>query len=378
MVQLSDVIDFELASGLAEGSPVVLWKPDRSVFPLRPGFQEAARVPWDSSVSIRKFPLVRGYARRPISTLVRTGPALAKRLARHSPKPEEATLVCTTPYFASVAERWPGPVVYWLTDLMARYDGVDPALLLELDQRLCQVATLVCPASARIARYLCEEAGCRDSKIQLLPNAARAKSVVELPLMQPEPLTTEATPWTGPVAGVLGNLADNMDWVFLREVLERTPWLSWAFVGPTGPMTGPAEQIAARTAVMQQPQAHFLGPRRYRELYRYARAFSVAVLPYRHREPTYSGSSTRLYEHLAACHPILATPCVAELHEKEPLLRLVGTPGEAVTALEALRETDFDDGQRLARWEASLTSTWKDRADTMRSALAARLSLATH
>ena len=32
----------------------------------------------------------------------------------------------------------------------------------------------------------------------------------------------------------------------------------------------------------------------------YARAFDVAVLPYRRVEPTYSGSSTRFYEHLAA------------------------------------------------------------------------------
>ena len=374
VLQYSDVLDLELSMELAELAPTFLWEPDRSVLPVRPRFQETERRIFGSRLRIRSFPLMRGYARSPWSSMARTGPALAARLARRSASPKEATLVCTTPYFAPVAERWQGPVVYWLTDLMARYEGVDPALLRELDVRMCRVADLVCPASERLASYLREEAGCAAEKIELLPNATRAANILPVPLTAPAPLPEGERPWTGPVAGVIGNLADNMDWVFLQELLQLTPWLHWAFVGPTSRPAEDAEQARARDAVMRHPQTRFLGFRPYGELCQYARALTVAVLPYRRREPTYSGSSTRFYEHLAAGHPILATPGVAELLEKTPLLTVVGTPAAAAAALEALRAADFDDGQRTLRWEASRGSTWKARAATMRSALAERLA----
>ena len=63
----------------------------------------------------------------------------------------------------------------------------------------------------------------------------------------------------------------------------------------------------ARNRVMASPQARFVGRKPYGELASYARAFDVAILPYRLCEPTYSGSSTRFYEHLAACRPMIAS-----------------------------------------------------------------------
>ena len=374
-LQFSDAIDRELACAMAEFSSTILWEPDRSFSPVRPGFKEAEHRE-AGGLTTRRFPILRGYARPSLAKVLQYGPALARRLEKHSPAPEHAPLVCTTPYLAAVAEHWPGPVVYWLTDRIAQYHGANPAHVRELDARMCRVATLVCPASHRLALYLREEAGCAPEKLQVLPNATRLASIPADPLTTPEPWPANDTARPAPVAGVLGNLADNMDWIFLEKLLERTPWLSWSFVGPTGRMTGNRAQVRAREAVRHHPGAHFWGAQPYRELFHFARSFSVAVLPYRFREPTYSGSSTRFYEHLAASHPILATPAVAELESKEPILTLVRTPGEAVQALEQLRENNFDDGLRLARWWASRENTWRVRAETMRSALRMRLASA--
>jgi hypothetical protein len=68
-------------------------------------------------------PLPRGFARFPGALLTRIGSRIAARLAAHSPRPGESPLICTIPWFASVAEAWPGPVVYWLTDLIAEYES---------------------------------------------------------------------------------------------------------------------------------------------------------------------------------------------------------------------------------------------------------------
>ncbi len=373
ILQLSDVLDFEFSTELARHSPVVLWEPSRSLLPLRPRFQESARDVPGTQLSVRSFPLVRGYARAPMSKLLRTGPVLVRRLSRHAPTPSQSVLVCTTPHFAPVAELWPGPVVYWITDLMIRYQFADAGTVLELDQRMCGAATLVCPASERIAQYLHRDARCALAKIEVLPNATRAANVLPAPLLAPDRVPGPGMPWAGPVAGVLGNLSDNMDWVFLDAVLEQTPWLHWAFVGPTRKPVEEASQGMAYDRVHRHPRTHFFGYQPYGDLHHFARAFSVAVLPYKRREPTFSGSSTRFYEHLAAGHPILATTGVAELLAKEPLLKLVRTPEQAVVALETLRANGFEDGQRHARWEASRHNTWRVRAEAMRAALARRL-----
>ena len=113
----------------------------------------------------------------------------------------------------------------------------------------------------------------------------------------------------------------------------------------------------------------FLGAKPYSQLREYARALDVAILPYRKREPTYSGSATRFYEHLAACRPIIATTGVAELIKKEPLLRLADSAAEMILALEELRAKDFRDGHEMQRWTASQTETWEERASLMGNAL---------
>ena len=113
----------------------------------------------------------------------------------------------------------------------------------------------------------------------------------------------------------------------------------------------------------------FTGAKPYGALAGYARGFDVAVLPYRKSEPTYSGSSTRFYEHLAACRPIIATRGFAELLEKEPLLRLSSDAEEMIAHLEALRTADFQDGYEALRWRTSLGATWQTRASSMMEAL---------
>ena len=62
------------------------------------------------------------------------------------------------------------------------------------------------------------------------------------------------------------------------------------------------EQRQAREELLGMGgRVRFVGSKHYGDLKYYARALDVAVLPYRMREPTFSGSSTRFYEHQAAC-----------------------------------------------------------------------------
>jgi hypothetical protein len=374
LLQVSDVLDLELGQALAAFATVIAWEPERSLLPFLTavGCESQTEIS-GTNLNVRKLPLLRGYARFPISALARTAESVVARMKLQTPVPEQSPLICTIPYFASVAELWPGSVVYWLTDLMAEYAGANRRHVERLDRRMCKAATLVCPNSKRIAEYLVEHAACDPAKIQVVPNATREANLLARAPLGVAPLPAAAGDVNRPVAGVIGNLAGNMDWLLLEETIERTPWLSWVFVGPTTMDIPDEDQSMARRTVMEHARTHFVGKQRYGNLAGFARAFDVAVLPYRRCEPTYSGSSTRFYEHLAACRPMIATRGFEELLRKEPLLKLVNSAAEAAAALETLRTQGFDDGFGALRWQQSREGTWHTRARSIQVALDERL-----
>jgi hypothetical protein len=373
LLQISDVLDVEFGSALAEIAPVLAWKPSMTYLPWFEAEHDLTNA--DPPLRIRHFPLLRGYARFPLSSVFNLGASQTRRMASVVSDPTTSPLICTTPYYAPVAEAWPGPVIYYLTDLMAAYGGAKATQVHRLDRRMCAVATLVCPNSSRLAAYLMDQAYCDPAKIQITPNATRKSNLLPTPPLHPTALPAEVAGLRRPIAGIIGNLAGNMDWPFLKGLVETSPEFTWLFVGPTSMPIKDPEHSAAREAVLQHPSARFVGRKPYGELAAYARAFDVAVLPYRRHEPTFSGSSTRFYEHLAACRPMIATRGFEELLHKEPLLRLVDTASEARAILLKLQSTGFDDGHIADRWLASREGTWQVRARTMRSALAQRWSV---
>ena len=371
ILQISDALDVEMASALAESVPVYGWQPQRTLLPWKMGTEgttadDGASLPYTP----RSFHLLRGYARQPWATLARTGSSLARLLGTHS-KSRADVLVCTTPFMAPVAELWPGPVVYWLTDLIAAYDSARHIDVTGLDQRMCKAATLVCPNSTRLAEYLEYRCECPPDKIQVLPNATRERNL--LPSVPNGPAKLPVEGLTRPVVGIIGNLAGNLDWKLLEQAVRLTPEFTWLFVGPVTMKIADTQHSDARDAVIGMANATFVGAKPYGELVQYARGFDVAVLPYLKGEPTYSGSSTRFYEHLAACRPMLATRGFEELLHKEPLLRLVDGAAEMVDALRSLQQSHFDDGLIGRRWKESQRGTWEVRAATMQKALHERL-----
>lgn len=375
-VQISDALDEEFVAALSRTVPVTAWRPRMSGWALLRNVQadEIAEPTGEPGLSQWSFPLQRGYARWPISWMARSGASLKTRLLRRTREPATTPLVCSTPYHAPLAEVWPGPVVYYLTDLIKAYAGADAGQVRDLDRRMCAAARLVCPNSTRLADYLREECGCEATKICVLPNATRAVNLVAEPLYAAGPLPGDAEGLARPVAGVIGNMGGNVDWRLLRGLVEATPEMSWLMVGPVKSDVDGASEQAAREALLQMGgRVRFVGKKPYGELAAYARSFDVAVLPYKKREPTFSGSSTRFYEHLAATRPILATRGFEELLHKEPLLRLFDTAEEGTAAMRALAACGFDDGQIGARWQASRDGTWDRRAETMHAALGERL-----
>jgi glycosyltransferase involved in cell wall biosynthesis len=357
----------EFARALAETVPARAFSPEISLWGR---FKNDAVSPVTSGAfSLVRFPLQRGYFSRYLSPLV----AEDRRILSHLKTDEESgsqPLVCCLPHYARVAEQWPGPVVYYATDLFRAYSGWNPDHLSALERRICQTATLVCPNSTRVADILVRDSGCDPNRILVLPNAVRHENLLPEPAFCPAPLPPCIEDLQRPVAGVIGNLAENTDWELTEQAVLATPWLSWLFVGPYSAPIKEAKQADARLRLLGVGgRVRFVGPKDYGDLMNYARALDVAILPYRKREPTYSGSSTRFYEHLAACRPMIASDGFEELLHKAPLVQIARSPHQMTAALEQLRSTGFRDGWEEERWQMSIQNTWQARARQMCDAI---------
>jgi len=363
----------EFASALSKQVPTLGWLPKFSAASLIHNREEEfARD--DPPLTMRTFPLQRGFARFPFKILAQEKKRITRRLSERTSSPTQSPLILTSPHYADVAAEWTGPVIYYVTDFFPAYRD-EPQFIRALDTKMCAAATVVCPNSQRIADYLNREAQCPIEKIAIVPNATRAANIFQNMPTAPGELPDAVADLPRPIAGVIGNLAENTDWVLLREAVERTAWLSWVFVGPADMAIRDARQDEARRFIMHKGgSVRFAGEKSYGDLKDYARSFDVAILPYQKREPTYSGSSTRFYEHLAAGRPMIATRGFAELLHKEPLLRLIDNANEVSTALEELRASNFSDGHEELRWRASQNETWENRASKMIAALSERFA----
>ena len=358
----------EFAFALGQEVQTCNWSPQMRTLGYWESWQKIEEYP-DPKITIIQFPLQRGYARFGIADLMPFQNAVVKRLKAQSVNASESPLICTTPFYAPVAERWPGPVVYYQTDLTKKYAGMNEHQVIALDRRMCRVAAVVCPNSTRIASYLIEEAHCDPKKVTVIPNATRERNVLDHVSTEPGPAPADLADLKRPIIGVIGNLAANMDWLLISDAIRQTKDTSWAFVGPTDMPITDTEQQQARIFVENLGgRVWFLGRKNYGELIHYARAFDVAFLPYLKKEPTYSGSATRFYEHLAACRPILASRGFHELLTKEPLLKLIDDGTDVASAIEDLRSVGFRDGLEESRWRASKEGTWRVRACDLISA----------
>jgi hypothetical protein len=224
VLDVSSIPAFEFARALRQLVPTVAWRRQMRWFP------HAGRSALLSEVI--DFPLPRGYAHPLFAPLIRFQRKLLPRLLARCETPISSPLICTAPFFAPIAELWPGPVIYYSLDFTYAYQGLRPHQVLALDRRLCRAARLVCPVSARIAGYFVERAACEPQKIQVLPNATRAANIRQTFSASVEDLPPALRGLSRPVAGIIGNLAGNLDWELLQSTVARTPEFSWAFVGP--------------------------------------------------------------------------------------------------------------------------------------------------
>lgn len=369
MIEAIQVLDIraiwikELAAALAKEVPTTGWMPQIEWLGRFQSNIQKQQLD-DPRLEYITFPLQRGFYQLTGWPLFDSGNRIARWMAERCKHPRKTLLLCTTPHYCCIAKHWPGPTAYFMSDLYYAW-GAAPEAIRLADRKMCEVVKKVFVVSERCRTYLLHKVGCESNKIHILPMATRHSNTLTAPSTFPAPLPKLVEKLPRPIIGVIGNLAANVDWCFLEKAIKFAPAFTWLFIGGWEMPIAHPEQATARQRVLKLSEGthriHFTGTQPYGELQSYSRAFDVALFPYRKRESTYSGSSTRYYEHLPAGRPILATPGFADLLTK-PFVTLVNTPEELRQQLDVLRSTNFHSNEAEAMWQASQKETWEERA----------------
>ena len=184
-------------------------------------------------------------------------------------------------------------VVYHCVDEFSAFSDAPAQQIRELERRLLAKADVV----------ICSSEKLRADKARANANSHLVQHGVDLEHFARayDPRTTvpdDVKKLPGPVIGFWGLIAD---WVDLRLIRHVADAFSGGSVVLLGSSTTDMSPLSGARNV------HFLGRRPYADLPRYAKAFDVALMPFKVNELTLAANPLKAREYLAAGLPVVST-----------------------------------------------------------------------
>jgi glycosyltransferase involved in cell wall biosynthesis len=236
-------------------------------------------------------------------------------------------------------------VIYYCIDDYAALPDVDARAVAEMDAHLTSRADQVFVASAPMLH----------AKRRVRPTTVLAPHGVDVALFRTtaDPqlaIAPAARDLPRPVIGFYGLIEAWIDLDLIAAMAERRP--EWTFL-----MIGRLAVDAGRLHTLRN--VVFTGPQPYRSLPQWAKAFDVAIIPYRLTRQVVNSAPLKLREYLATGKPVVAVP-TPEIERFADLVRLAQGPEAFIHAIEEalIKDSDADRARRIA---ATAAMTWDAR-----------------
>jgi glycosyltransferase involved in cell wall biosynthesis len=236
-------------------------------------------------------------------------------------------------------------VVYYCIDDYAALPDVDVRAVAEMDAHLTSRADQVFVASSLMLQ----------AKRRVRPTTVLAPHGVDVALFRTasDPqlsIAPGARNLPRPVIGFYGLIEEWIDLDLIADLAERRP--RWTFL-----MIGRLAVDAGRLRALRN--VVFVGPKPYRSLPSWAKAFDVAIIPYRLTRQVLNSAPLKLREYLATGKPVVAVPA-PEIERFAGLVRVARGPEQFINEIEAtlFHDTEAD---RTRRMEATSTMAWDAR-----------------
>lgn len=236
-------------------------------------------------------------------------------------------------------------VVYYCIDDYAALPDVDARAVAQMDAQLTSRADQVFVASLPMLL----------AKQQHKPTTVLAPHGVDVALFESasDPqlsIAPGARHLPRPVVGFFGLIEEWIDLDLIADLAERRP--QWTFL-----MIGRLAVDPGRLKAL--PNVRFAGPQPYRSLPNWAKAFDVAIIPYRLTRQVVNAAPLKLREYLATGKPVVAVPA-PEIERFAGLVRIARGPDQFIREIEDALVNDGD-ADRTRRIAATQTMTWDAR-----------------
>lgn len=249
-------------------------------------------------------------------------------------------------------------VVYYCIDDYAAHPGVDQQAITAADLLLSRRADLVFVApptlvAAKSAENSSTIFSPHGVDFDLFSQASNEATIV------PE----SAARLRRPVIGYFGSMADWIDVDLLAHLGRERPDWTFLIVGHVS---------TDITSLTELPNFVFVGAQPYETLPGWAKAFDVAVMPYRQNRQVRNANPLKLREYLATGKPVVSVP-TAEVERFGSHVTVAATPDDFLAAVEcALRENSAE--RSVARMQAVSAMSWDSRVAEVLKEVSAALA----
>ena len=236
--------------------------------------------------------------------------------------------------------------IYYCIDDYAAHPGVDMAHITACDALLTQRADHVFVAPPALV----------DAKRRVNPATSFSPHGVDVELFARAQapgtvVPARAAALKGPVIGYFGLIAAWTDIELIEWLAIQRPQWNFLLVG---------HAHVAVDALVRLPNVSLVGAQPYESLPGWAKAFDVAIIPYRMNRQVMNANPLKLREYLATGKPVVTVP-TPEVDRFSEVVRIAATRENYLAAIEAaLLESD---PQAPARRMASVSAmSWESRA----------------
>lgn len=323
---------------------------------LRQTFQRARQVEpglWHCTVPQLPWRRLPGVA-----ALNRWFGAWAVRRAMRVAGIRRAVLWFVVPHPAFMLDTLPRELaVYYCIDDYAAHPGVDVDLIRSCDDKLSREADLLFVAPPALLA----------AKQAIHPDARFSPHGVDVALFaRAQAEATEVPPAAAalarPVIGYFGLIAAWTDIELIGWLAVQRP--QWSFL-----LVGHAKVDV--DALARLPNVLMVGAQPYESLPAWAKAFDVAIIPYRQNQQVRNSNPLKLREYLATGKPIVSVPA-PEIERFDGLVRVVEGREAFLAAIDAALAGD-PPGLQERRMAAVQGMSWDHRVDETLAVVGAAL-----
>lgn len=260
-----------------------------------------------------------------------------------------------------LGENW---TVYYCIDDYSGLPDVDQDEIRRLDNDLTRAADQVFVASQTLI----------EKKKEINPNTTYSPHGVDFAHFSQASnsdtsLPEQARKLSHPLIGFFGSISRWIDLSLIAELARARPDWTFLLIGFASVDIRELQQLKNVILAGTQP---------YRTLPNWAKAFDVAILPYKRlNQGAMNANPLKLREYLATGKPVVAVS-TPEIDRFSHCIRIANTPDEFLRQIEEALASDSD-SDRQRRMESVLEHTWEARADcvieTVRTEMAKRAKI---